>query len=148
MPCSPLSQTGQHSRGQSCRALLALPRGILSMPRLKRVTYVRTCSLELPFYRCLDVTLWLARLSQCDSHDQASVTDALVLIYVESLPTTLVPSIRTSSGSASLTTTALLRTHTAKTFWLVVGSLFLRGSRKVVRVGDPSPSRSSTRHAR
>ena len=67
----------------------------------------------------------LVGLKAQDEEGRRGDLSNIVSIYVESLPTTTVPTIPTSSSPTSPTTTALPRTYTAKTFWLVVGSLLL-----------------------
>ena len=67
----------------------------------------------------------LVGLKAQDEEGRRGDLSNLVSIYVESLPTTTVPTIPTTSNPTSPTTTALPRTYTAKTFWLVVGSLLL-----------------------
>ena len=67
----------------------------------------------------------LVGLKAQDEEGRRGDLSNLVSIYVVSLPTTTAPTIPTSSNPTSPTTTALPRTYSAKTFWLVVGSLLL-----------------------
>ena len=80
-------------------------------------------SVSLPVEK-YDETVLVGLKAQDEEGRRGNLSN-IVSIYVESLPTTTVPTIPTSSSPTSPTTTALPRTYTAKTFWLVVGSLLL-----------------------
>ena len=67
----------------------------------------------------------LVGLKAQDEEGRRGDLSNLVNIYVESTTTTTVSTTPTSTPTTSPTTDAAPRTFTAKTFWLVVGSLLL-----------------------
>ena len=67
----------------------------------------------------------LVGLKAQDEEGRRGELSNIVSVYVPSLPTTTVPTNPTSLPPTSTTATAQPKTYSARTFWLVVGSLLL-----------------------